>query len=337
MIIKEDKLASELTSIKIGGNIKYLVEINTEDDLLDALKFSQDNHLPFIPLGRGTNTIFTDNQKEKVVGKINISGIKVIRDFPESSVIEVGAGENWDDLVAWAVKNKLSGIESMSYIPGTVGAAPIQNIGAYGSEFSDVCVNVRAYDIKENIFKTFGLLDCDFKYRDSLFKQNSGRYIVTKVVMELKKSKPNIPDYKDVQLYFLGKDSATLNQIRKAIIEIRTKKLPDPREIPNVGSFFKNPIVEKEMANELIKKHPDMPHFETEDGKIKLYAGWLIEQLGLKGKNFGKIVIYKNNALVLTNPKEATYKDLDKTRKDIVKMVKDSFGIELEMEPIIFE
>lgn len=336
MEIEEYKSLKDLSSMKIGGTSRYFGIINTIKDVEFLDKLSKDKNLPLTIIGSGTNSIFKDGELNHVLGLMNIEGIRIIKDFGDRVQIEAGAGVLWDDLVDWAVEHKLSGIEAMSAIPGTCGASPIQNIGAYGSELADTFVNVKAYDRETSSLVLLGLNDCKFSYRDSIFKHLKNRYIITSLTLELSTKSPELPKYKDVQMYFLGQNKKpSLKQIRKAIIEIRKRKLPQPEIIPNVGSFFKNPIVPNHEAQNLLQKYPEMPHFEEDKDHVKLYAGWFIEQAGFKGAEIGPITCYKDNALVLTSPKDATFKELEEAYKKIIRKVKETFGVTLEMEPNI--
>lgn len=336
MEILENKSLASLSTLKIGGVARYFAVIDSEDDVNNLYQFAKEKALSLTIIGKGSNSIFKEGTINRVIGLMNIPGIRTLHDFETSVQVQAGAGVIWDDLVSWSVENGLTGIEALSAIPGTVGAAPVQNIGAYGSELKDTFVNVHAFDTEQEKMIIMGLNDCNFSYRDSIFKQNPGRFIITSLTIELSRKKPELPKYKDVQLYFLGaKRNPSLKQIRKAICQIRWKKLPDPTKIPNAGSFFKNPIVNIETFTSLLKKNPDMPHFEAGENKIKLYAGWMIEKTGFKGKDFGLIYCYKNNALVLVTKEGAGFKDLEEVKNQIINTVKSKFGIELEMEPNI--
>ncbi len=234
----------------------------------------------------------------------------------------------------FAVQKNFSGIEALSAIPGTVGGAPIQNIGAYGAEVANVIQDVEVYDVTEKIFKTFSKDECKFSYRDSIFKSEPGRFIVLKVKFLLSKnSKPIIPDYPGVK-ESLKSDNPTLQEIREVIKNIRAQKLPDPKIIPNVGSFFKNPIVSKEVFQNIKNNFPEVKSFSVSDSQVKIPAGWLIENAGLKGVDFGKIGTFKNNALVLINNGGADFEDVEMAEEKIKLAVKGKFGIELDREPI---
>jgi len=247
----------------------------------------------------------------------------------------VSAGVDWDDFVDWAVSNGYSGVECLSFIPGTIGASPIQNIGAYGQEVKDSILYVEVYEFETGNFYEIPNLECDFSYRDSIFKKNIGKFAVANVGFRLSKKDPAMPTYKDLSLYFLTQQTKnpSLKKIRQAVIEIRKQKLPDWQKEPNCGSFFKNPIVSNDLAQKLIKEYPDLPQYNAGDGKTKISGGWLIEKCGLKGKDFDGISVHNKSALVLVNKKDGNFKKLEKAIDEITKKVRDKFDIELETEP----
>jgi UDP-N-acetylmuramate dehydrogenase len=287
--------------------------------------------------------------------------------------IRAGAGENWDDFVAWTVGKDYGGLENLSLIPGTVGAAPVQNIGAYGIEVGNLIENVEVFDVKENAFKNPSRKECGFSYRDSLFKREKGRYVITSVLFKLKKdAKPDI-SYKDLNEFFekklqgypsealpgkevhfpSGKWSKMKSQrhhttiskpstaeVREAVIVIRTLKLPDVRKVGTAGSFFKNPILSKEKYAELKKKYTELPSFPEStnggDGRVKIPLAWIIDKVcGLKGKRFGKAGIHETQALVIVNHGGATYEDVEKVALEVEKAVKKKTGIDIEREVIM--
>jgi UDP-N-acetylmuramate dehydrogenase len=262
---------------------------------------------------------------------LDLKGLEI-----DGEMLKVQAGEKWDDTVNFAVKNGLSGIEALSLIPGTTGAAPIQNIGAYGAEIGNSIEYLEAYDRDKKEFVKLEKTECQFEYRNSIFKKNPHKFIVISVTLKLSKNQPVVPKYKDVENYFNanGNSSPNLAEIREAIIKIRMGKLPDPKIIPNVGSYFTNPILEKETAASLKEKFPDMPSFQFGE-KEKISAGWLIENVGLKGAKIGKIQMSPNNALVLTNPEKVGFEEIDRAENFIKQKVFDKFGINLVREPIV--
>ncbi len=326
------------SGLAIGGTARYFAEIHTNVDMREAWHEAHERGLALFPIGDGTNTVFTDTEHNFMFIRICNDEIYKTYDGPDFANVMVGGGKNWDALVAWSVANNLSGIEALSAIPGTVGASPIQNIGAYGSEVSQTITSIEVFDTRNGEFVTFQNPQCEFTYRDSFFKKNLGTFITMRVTFQLSKKAPIIPQYKDVQLYFMerGQKEATLAEIRNAIIEIRARKLPDVTKVPNCGSFFKNPIIPNATLTHLMTQFPNLPSFKVDENHSKLYAGWLIEKVGLKGHMIGPIHVYANNALVLTNPnRNASFLDLQTAITHIQMSVRNVFGIELEVEPNI--
>ncbi|MBP9855954.1 MAG: UDP-N-acetylmuramate dehydrogenase [Candidatus Pacebacteria bacterium] len=306
---------STVSTLRLGGFTQNWRELKTPEDIENLVKERENLGQPLFIVGGGSNTIFSDGEHQLLVGLMKIKGIE-ITEQEEWVIIKVGAGENWDELVALTVNNNWAGLEALSAIPGTVGAAPIQNIGAYGAEVKDTIMAVKVYDISAHQFITLSNTDCKFSYRDSIFKQNPSKFIVTEVTFKLKK--------------ITG--SPTLPAIREEIIKTRWGKLPKPEELPNNGSFFKNPFVSEEQLKTLVKSYPTIPHFPAENNKIKIPAGWLVDQAGFKGLRHGAIGTYDKNALVIVNHGGATYDELEKFIKEIQTTVFTKFGIKLEPE-----
>jgi len=308
------------STFKIGGVSRYFVEINEKEEISEAILFAKEKNLPIIIIGGGSNSIFSNETLNALVIKINILGFEIIEDDSQFTQVIVGAGEIFDELIEKTINMNLSGLETLSAIPGTVGATPVQNVGAYGAEVKDVIVKVEVFDLIKNKFASLSNDDCKFGYRDSIFKNEAkGRYIIISVIFKLKKAD----------------DKKQLLEKREEITKTRWGKLPNPKEIPNVGSFFKNPIVVKSKANQILIDYPNAKFFIVDDNHTKVPAGWLIENAGLKGKSFGSISVYDKNALVLVNNGEATKDDLMKAKDEIVKIVQEKFGIILEQEPEI--
>lgn len=330
MTVREDIPLAPLTTFRLGPAARYLIEVNSKEELPEAFDFIREKGLPFFILGGGSNTIFTiPDRFDGVILKISISGFEIM-----GTMVRVGAGEDWDNVVERCVSQGLSGIEAMSAIPGSAGATPIQNVGAYGREIVDVLESVEVYDYLDNAFKTLTPAECHFTYRDSIFRHEK-RYVITGITIKLSLDKPAIPDYPGVKAYLDAHHitDPSLKDIRSAIIEIRKTKLPDPKDVPSVGSFFKNPFVSKEAAEKLRAEYENPMVFEQEDGRYKVGAGWLIDMLGFKGRSFGTISVYPHNALVLTNAGGVTYAELKEVMAFIQKQVHDRFGIDLEPEP----
>jgi len=323
-------------TLKVGGQFRYLIHITNALQLGEAYAFAQEKKLPIFVLGGGSNIVFQDGMLEKVVLKIEFSDFEILEETDSYIDIKSGAGEIWDTFVKRVVDMGLSGIEALSAIPGTVGATPVQNVGAYGQEVKDTILTTEVFDVENEVTKVLSNADCKFAYRDSIFKNEAkGKYIITAVTFRLLKQMPTTPNYPGAKKYFdeKGISKPTLVQIREAITEIRRTKLPNPKEIPNVGSFFKNPIVLKEIAQKLQEANPNVTLFPVDELHTKVPAGWLIENAGLKDKNFGPLSTYQHNALVLVNNGSATFADVLKVKDEIIQTVFEKFGIRLEMEP----
>ena len=336
--IQEYVEIKQYSTLRVGGQFRYFSVIEKIEDLKEAINFAEENNVKIFILGGGSNIVFSDGVINIFALKIEIKGFAIVSDADDYVDIKVGAGENWDQVVSRTVDMGLSGFESLSLIPGTVGAGPVQNIGAYGAEVNDTIQEVEVYEIETGKIFSISNKDCKFGYRDSIFKNEAkGKYVIIGVTYRLLKSVSIIPDYPGVKKYFIENNinTPTLKQIREAIVDIRMGKLPNPKEVPNVGSFFKNPIVLNEVAYKIIEKFPNAKFFALKDDLTKIPAGWLIENAGLKGESFGSVSVYGKNALVLVNNGNATSEDIIKARDEIVRIVKDKFGITLEQEPEI--
>ncbi len=308
------------STFKIGGSFRYFVEIDKKEDIPEVISFANLKGLPILIIGGGSNSIFSNEVLNVVAIRINILGFEILSEDSYSSDLKIGAGEIWDQVVEKTINMNLSGFETLSAIPGTVGATPVQNVGAYGTEVKDIIVSVEVFDIKGDKFMEILNIDCKFGYRDSIFKNEAkGRYIITAVTFKLKKVDDKTP----------------LLEKREEITKTRWSKLPKPNEIPNVGSFFKNPIVLNEIAEEIHSQYPEAKFFPIDEKFTKVPAGWLIENAGLKGRAFGNISVYDKNALVLVNNGSATKEDLLNAKDEILKIVNEKFGIILEQEPEI--
>jgi len=311
---------------------EYFAEISSLDDLRTGL---QSGIRPLFLLGGGSNVLFTQNVQGLVL-KNNLRGIQVIQDFEDKVWVEVGGGEVWHEFVLWAVANDFGGIENMSLIPGTVGASPIQNIGAYGVELKDVFVHLTALHLNTGTLKTFQHSDCQFGYRDSIFKrEEKGKWCITSVVFSLTKSPHQLnTSYGDISktLESNGITTPSIADISRAVVQIRTSKLPDPAKIGNCGSFFKNPETDRAVLERILVEHPQAPHYPLPDGRVKIPAGWLIEQCGWKGKRVGNTGSYERQALVLVNYGGATGEEVKNLAEAIIESVERAFGVRLEAE-----
>jgi UDP-N-acetylmuramate dehydrogenase len=286
-------------------------------------------------LGGGSNVILPRTLSGATL-LMNIPGIEVIDSNLEFTTIAVGGGVNWHQFVSWTLDHDFCGLENLALIPGTVGAAPIQNIGAYGVEVGDYIQRVEVYDAKEQVFVTLSKQECHFAYRDSYFKQHPNRFIVTKVVFDIPKKWQARIQYADLTKQFSSNSSPSAKDIFSAVCAIRAHKLPDPKVIGNAGSFFQNPIVPREQYETLILKHPGLISYPEAGNKRKLAAGWLIDQCGLKGRRMGNVGVYENQALVLVNHGGGTAQDILGLAKCIQDTVHSKFGVKLEIEPNIF-
>jgi len=333
MIIRNHVSSRPYNSFNIDVGIKTLIELESKEDFYAIGEFTGQQ---FRILGGGSNILMTQDIVEPVL-YIKNKGIKVLVDNDEYVLVSFSAGERWHDVVMWAINNNLGGIENLSLIPGNAGTAPIQNIGAYGVEIKDVLHSLRAFEVRNGIEYTFHNQECQFEYRNSLFKHEwKDKYIVSEIILKLTKEgfhKINTT-YGDVNTKLIEKGimSPSIADVGNVIVKIRQSKLPDPDVIGNAGSFFKNPIVGIEIGHELKKEFDELPIYGVDDKNVKLPAGWLIDQCGWKGKTLGETGTYKNQALVIVNHGNATGSEVFDLSSDILESVKDKFGIVLERE-----
>ena len=334
------KLTSNLdlkgrNSFGLDSTAELAYEITSADQLTALMRELRDKRLGWRALGGGSNVILPESLPGATL-LINILGKEIIRSDAENSWLSVGAGVNWHELVSWTLEHDLPGLENLALIPGSVGAAPIQNIGAYGVEVGDYIDSIEAFDYGVNAFVTLSQTACQFAYRDSYFKKNPNRFIVTKVVFKIPKSWQTRLHYADLEKEFTESNSnPSAKQIFDAVCSIRSKKLPDPAEMGNVGSFFHNPIVGSEQYELLIKQFPNLISYPDSPGMRKLAAGWLIDQCGFKGKRMGSVGVYEKQALVLVNYGGGTSTDILGLAKNIQEEVLGKFGVQLEIEPSI--
>jgi UDP-N-acetylmuramate dehydrogenase len=326
-----------LTTMKLGGPAQFFAEAHTVQELNEVYADAEAKNVPIFILGGGSNVIAHDEGFKGLVLRIKIPGFEVVSDDLNSTTIKVGAGEIWDDIVKRTVDMRLSGIEAMSAIPGTIGAAPVQNVGAYGQEIADTLVSLEAYDSTTHAIVTLQNADCGFAYRHSIFRgSEQGRYVITSVTLRLSKSLPAPPFYEGLQKYFDEHNISVFTQqvIRDAVTAIRADKLPDPTVKPNTGSFFKNAIIEPWQCDELLQQYPDAKMYDMADGRVKIPSGWLIERAGLKGQVLHGMRVNDKNALVLINESASSYADLAAARDEIIGKVRDTFRIQIEQEPL---
>ncbi|MCZ4242682.1 UDP-N-acetylmuramate dehydrogenase [Pedobacter punctiformis] len=331
--IQENISLKPYNSFGIDVKASFFAEIFSENDLKALFESEIVKSNLILIMGGGSNMLFTKDFDGLVV-KMSIKGISN-EIAGETVKVTAGAGEVWNDLVNYCVEHGFAGIENLSLIPGTVGASPIQNIGAYGVELKDVFESCTAFEIETGTFKTFNYEECHFGYRESVFKARlKGKYIITSVTFNLS-TQPNInTSYGaiEAELEKRGVQKPNIADVSAAVSHIRVSKLPDPSTIGNAGSFFKNPVIEKYEFADVVANHPDVVHYPTAEGKVKLAAGWLIEQCGWKGKIVGETGTWKNQALVLVNHGNATGKEVYQLSEQIIDSVKSTFGVTLERE-----
>lgn len=327
----------KLNTFGIDAVAKYFLEIESvsaAQNFSDDKKFSIQSKLI---LGGGSNILFTKNF-DGIVVKNNIKGIELIREDSENYFVKVGAGESWHGFVTHCIEKNYAGVENLSLIPGCVGAAPIQNIGAYGVEQKDVFFELQAIDLKENKTITINKSDCKFGYRDSIFKgEAKGKFIITSVTFKLFKKPKFNTSYGSInqEIEKMEVKEMSISAISQAVCNIRRSKLPDPEKTGNAGSFFKNPIVNNEKYELLKKEFLPIVAYKNSDTEIKLAAGWLVEQCGWKGKRFNNCGVHKDQALVLVNYENAKGNEIFELSEKILRSVKEKFGVELEREVVI--
>ena len=316
----------------IDAKADYIIEYDSISDLQEVLKLDIVTSNRILHVGSGSNLLFLQDFK----GVILHSGIKSIQKVEENentSCFEVGSGVVWDDFVAYCVDNGMGGVENLSLIPGETGASAVQNIGAYGVEVQDAIIEVKTVEIETGAIKTFSNEECNYGYRESIFKKElKGKYIVSSVVFNLQK-KPNFQlSYQHLEEEVLKRGEVNLSTIRKTIIEVRESKLPDPKVLGNAGSFFMNPVIAKADFLALQNKYPQMPHYYVSPTEEKVPAGWLIDQCGWKGKQIGNAAVHDKQALVIVNKGGATGAEIVHLAEQVQVSVKEKFGIDLQPE-----
>lgn len=336
MTIRENVPISELTTMRIGGQARYVCEISLRDDITEAWNFAREHNLPAWFMGGGANTIGKDGGFPGVILLNKLRGIEILTETDGELQLRAMGGEEWDNVVEFACKKDYSGIEAMSKIPGTAGAAPVQNIGAYGQDIARVLVSVEVFDIKTEQFATIPRSDLKMDYRYTTFNHgdDAGRYFIVSITLRLNKNYLEPPFYNSLQNYIIehGETDYSPQNIRRMVSIIRADKLPDPAEIASSGSFFKNIYLDQVGADEAEEK--GIPVWRSNDDSGKINSGWLIEHAGLKGKKLHGMKISDKAALVLINEDAKSYADLAAARKEIVDTVRDKFGYTIEQEPV---
>ena len=333
MKVQKNISLKKYNTFGIDAKAKYFCEIKSVNELKKALQL--DDYSEKFILSGGSNMLLTKDI-EALVLYINIKGKEIIEEDDDHVYLKVMAGEIWHDMVLWCLEQNFGGLENMSLIPGKTGTAPIQNIGAYGVELKDTFVSCEAVDVEDQSIRTFSKKNCNFGYRDSYFKnEGKGKYIITSVTFKLTKKNHNLnTSYGAIEeeLERGGIKSPTIKDISNAVVAIRQSKLPDPKDLGNSGSFFKNPILSKPEFELFLTKHPNAKYYKVSDDEYKVPAGWLIEQCGFKGKRYGDAGVHKNQALVLVNYGNATGAEIIGLAHKIIDKVFDTYEIRIAPE-----
>jgi len=327
-------------TLSLPATAEFFCRINTREDLFEALEWARQKHIPVTPLGGGSNLVLVDDLPGLVL-QIAIPGIALApgSELGEQRNIHIGAGENWHQLVLYTLEKGWYGLENLSLIPGLAGAAPIQNIGAYGIELSELFHSLEAVHLPTGELHTMQADDCRFGYRDSLFKQaGRNQYVITAITLSLS-VRPHLRlSYPALLQALEGCDAASLTpaMVSAAVCEVRRSKLPDPASLPNTGSFFKNPVVTEDQAAALRQQFPDIVCYPQTDGTVKLAAGWLVEQAGWRGVTRGRVGVHDRQSLVLVNFGDGTGAELLALAEEISDSVQQKFAVALEIEPTIY-
>ena len=325
------------TTFGLPARAAHYIELTDSGDLPEICRLPEFDAATVCWLGGGSNVLFMQDFPSLVV-RMATRGIRELERTPDSVLLEAQAGENWHGFVQSSLHMGLGGLENLSLIPGTVGASPVQNIGAYGVEVKDRIHSVRCFDVQAQEWCELSNAECRFAYRDSIFKhEERQRYVITSVVFRLDTQfVPNVKygDLAQVLAEQCGGRSPTAQDVAQAVCAIRRSKLPDPAVLGNVGSFYKNPLVDAAHAQTLLAQYPQMPHYPQPDGRVKLAAGWLIDQCGLKGKTIGGAAVHDKQALVLVNKNRATAADVRALSDEICRIVAQRFAVDLQPEPV---
>lgn len=319
-------------TLALDSTARYLATVDTEQSLLEVLTSVTARRLPLFILSGGSNVLL-DHHIQALVIRPLLKGIRIIGDTTDHVLVEVMAGEDWHDFVQYSIQQHWYGLENLSLIPGYVGAAPIQNIGAYGVEVGEYIESIGAWHIAQQRWYNLKAEECHFAYRDSIFKQQAGQWVISRVVFRLKKQADLVLSYGDVKQ--LAGSHPTARSLANAIIHIRQSKLPDPKKIANVGSFFKNPIISNTQFTGLKQQYPFLSGYPQSEGLTKIAAGWLIEQAGWKGKRLGNVGMYEKQALVLVNHAKASLADVQAVSAAVQHSVLEKFAVQLEAEPVL--
>lgn len=333
MEVYHGKSLKELNTFGVSAKAKYFVEVNSVEDFTELTQTSEFQNEEKLILGGGSNILFTKDFDGLII-KNNLLGKSVICETDDTVTVEIASGENWHEAVLWATENGWSGIENLALIPGSVGATPVQNIGAYGVEIKETLQSVQVVDMQTGEPTEFSAEACKFGYRDSIFKNEAkGKYFITGVTLQLQRQHTLRTEYGAIsaQLDEMNIENPGVQDVQDAVIAIRQSKLPDPKQIGNAGSFFKNPVVPHDQFQKLQDEYPDMPNYPQDNG-VKIPAGWLIEQCGWKGKRVGNVGVHDKQALVLVNYGSGTGQEIKQLAEAIQFSIHEKFGIALVPE-----
>lgn len=335
MLIKENVSLKPYNTFGVEAIAKYFAVASNQDEVREILNWTKENNQKILLLSGGSNMLIV-NDWDGLALKIEMHGIEIVESNEDEAIVKVNSAEVWNDFVQWCIERDLGGLENLSLIPGRAGTAPIQNIGAYGVEIKDTMTELTALEIATGQLRTFTNEQCKFGYRDSVFKNElKGQYLILDVSFKLTKKNHKLhTEYGAIrnELAQMGIDKPTIKDVAQAVIKIRQSKLPDPKKIGNSGSFFKNPIIDQKLFDELKLKFPEIVGYPSGDDKVKVAAGWLIENAGWKGKRFGDAGVHKDQALVLVNHGNATGKEIYDLSEKIIQDIFEKYNIHLERE-----
>lgn len=333
MQVQQQVSLKRLNTLNLNAIASHYVQINQADDIIAALDFAEQHGLNVLVLSGGSNVLLPQHIQALVV-HLNIQGIEVVAQDADTVSVKVGAGQVWHDFVLYSTEQQWFGLQNLALIPGLVGASPVQNIGAYGVEAGEFIDSVQVYDRQLKQFDSIPAQACQFAYRHSIFKDDPNRYIIVSVTFKLLKKADLRLNYGDLK-QAVGEQLSAEN-LQNQVILIRQSKLPDPKEFPNVGSFFKNPVLSQTEFDKITQQFPNIPHYPQPNSNVKVAAGWLIDQTGWKGKQLGPVGMFHKQALVLVNYADAALTDVQKTYQAVQSDVKQKFSIQLEPEPVLY-
>ena len=333
MQLQQQVRLKQLNTLNLDATASHYVQIQHANEVVTALAFAAEQQLNVLVLSGGSNILLPQHIQALVL-HLNIQGIEVLAENSYSITVQVGAGQVWHDFVLYSTEQHWFGLQNLALIPGLVGASPVQNIGAYGVEVGEFIESVQVYDRELQLFSSILAADCHFAYRHSIFKDQPNRYIIVSVTFKLLKQPDLKLSYGDLK-HAVGDDLSAEN-LQNQVIQIRQTKLPDPKKFPNVGSFFKNPLLNSAEYAQIAQLFPQLPYYLQANGSVKVAAGWLIDQAGWKGKQLGAVGMFHKQALVLVNYAHATLADVKTTYQAVQHDVKQKFNIQLEPEPVLY-